>query len=96
MRKKHAHLEKREGGEKDEEELSILFSTLLKYRVVLLKNLKGSQIGNALSVVTGQMLFNQLSEEDKIQLAALELKENLVSADHDSFICCMLDVTWRK
>ena len=84
---------KRDGGDVDERNLQDLFSPkYLNYKVVLLKDLTGHQIDLTLRLVSGYegLTYAKLTENDREALKALSNGDNLISADHDSFICCLL------
>ena len=84
---------KRDGGDVDERNLQDLFSPkYLNYKVVLLKDLTGEQIDLALRLVSGHegLTYAKLHGNDREALKALSNGDNLISADHDSFICCLL------
>ena len=86
-------LDYRAGADVDETSLQELFSPeYLNYKVVLLSNLTGDQIDLALRLVSGHegLTYGALHRNDKEALKALSNGDNLISADHDSFICCLL------
>ena len=83
----------RAGADVDEKNLGeLLGSNYLNYNVVLLKNLTGEQIDAALRLVSGYEGFTyaKLHRNDTEALKALSNGDNLICADHDSFICCLL------
>ena len=85
-------LDYRAGAAVDETSLQELFSpNCLNYKVVLLSNLTGDQIDLALRLVSGhEVTYAKLHQNDREALKALSNDDNLISADHDSFICCLL------
>ena len=81
----------RAGGKVDEVRLQELFGPdYLKYKVVLLKNLTGNQMGMAMRLVSGALLFSAVPQHDSEALRALSSGDNLVVAGHDSFVCCLM------
>ena len=91
-------LGRRDGGEVDEVKLQELFGPkYLKYKVVLLKNLRKDQMDMAMKLVSGALAFSAVPQCDKEALRALSSGDNLVAAGHDSFVCCLMSHgTWRK
>ena len=83
----------RAGADVDETSLEELFSPkYLNYKVVLLKNLTGEQIDLALRLVSGHegQTYTALLGPDMEALKALSDVGNRISANHDSFVCCLL------
>eukprot|EP00731_Ephydatia_muelleri_P005486 Em0002g1662a len=83
----------RAGADVDETSLLELFSPeYLNYKVVLLKNLTGDQIDLALRLVSGHegQTYTALLGPDMEALKALSDVGNRISANHDSFVCCLL------
>ncbi|KAL5509724.1 hypothetical protein EMCRGX_G005142 [Ephydatia muelleri] len=80
-----------EGGLQDERMVEELFSQYLRYKVVLLRNLKCCQIDAVLRAVSGYSKGSPevLSAED---CASLDLKalSECITQDHDSFVCCLM------
>ena len=86
-------LDYRAGADVDETSLQELFSpNCLNYKVVLLTDLTGEQIDLALRLVSGHegLTYGALHKNDKEAIKALSNGDNLISADHDSFVCCLL------
>ena len=86
-------LANRAGGDVDERSLEDLFSPeYLSYKVVLLKDLTGDQIDLAFRLASGHegLTYAKLLGNDKEALKALSNGDNLISANHDSFVCCLL------
>ena len=80
----------RGGGEKDEQALQELFE-MMRYKAVLLKNLKAAQIERALRMVTGDLSYDDLpNNANKKKLVNLEAEDCLVSPENDSFVLCVM------
>ena len=86
-------LANRAGGDMDERSLQDLFSPeYLSYKVVLLKDLTGEQIDLAFCLASGHegLTYAKLLGNNREAFKALSNGDNLTSADHNSFVCCLL------
>ena len=82
-------LKYRAGGEVDERNLQELFG-ILKYQVVVLKDLKRDQINMAFKLVSGHVKYAEIPAKHKKALEALSPADSLIAAGHDSFVCCIM------
>ena len=81
--------ESRDSAKVDEDRTSELFGPkCLNYRVVVLRNLTGEQMTEAFHLVTG--ITKLSSEAKKKEWENLGYKDEVVSDEDDSVICCLM------